>query len=103
MSKETSTQSGKISGLNLKAAQKPSKESGKESAKEMVAKAKAILPPDSWQRVSVGVAAAAAGGLLAAAAVGVGPAAIAGAAGYLAYRGMSKKENPGADLNSRKH
>ena len=46
-------------------------------------------------RVPIGVAAAAGGGLLAAAIIGVGPAAIAGAAGYLAYRGMSGHKDEG--------
>lgn len=63
-----------------------------------------ILPTGSWQRVAVGVAAAAGGGLLAAAAVGVGPAAIAGAAGYLAYRGLSgKKKSDEVGFGSHKH
>jgi len=48
-----------------------------------------LLPAGSWQRVAVGVAAAAGGGLVAAALIGVGPVAIAGTAGYLAYRGMT--------------
>jgi hypothetical protein len=51
----------------------------------------ALLPTGSWQRMAAGVAAAAGGGLLAAAVVGVGPAALAGAAGYLAYRGLSEQ------------
>jgi hypothetical protein len=55
-----------------------------------------ILPAGSWQRVTAGVAAAAGGGLLAAALVGVGPAAIAGTAGYLAYRSLTGKHGPGA-------
>ena len=60
--------------------------------KESFAKAESLLPSGSWQRTAVGVAAAAGGGLLAAALVGVGPAAIAGAAGYLAFRGMGQKK-----------
>jgi len=63
--------------------------------KESFATAEALLPTGSWQRVAVGVAAAAGGGLIAAAMVGVGPAAIAGAAGYLAYRGLSGKKKSG--------
>jgi hypothetical protein len=55
------------------------------------AKVETMLPEGSWQRTSIGVAAAAGGGLLAAAIVGVGPAALAGAAAYLAYRGLSKE------------
>jgi|CZKU01.1.fsa_nt_gi hypothetical protein len=50
-----------------------------------------LLPTGSWQRIAAGVAAAAGGGLLAAAVVGVGPAALAGAAAYLAYRGLSEQ------------
>lgn len=46
----------------------------------------------SWERVAMGVGAAAGGGLLAAALVGVGPAALAGAAGYLAYRGLIRQQ-----------
>jgi hypothetical protein len=53
----------------------------------------ALLPTGSWQRLAAGVAAAAGGGLLAAAVVGVGPAALAGAAGYLAYRGLNEHRN----------
>lgn len=44
------------------------------------------LPAGSRQRAAAGIAAAAGGALLAAAVVGVGPAALAGAAGYLVYR-----------------
>lgn len=44
------------------------------------------LPPGSTQRTAAEIAAAAAGGLIAAAVLGVGPAAIAGTAGYLVYR-----------------
>jgi hypothetical protein len=55
-----------------------------------------ILPTGSWQRVAAGVAAAAAGGLIAAAAVGVGPASLAGAAGYLAYRGLKEQRKEGS-------
>jgi len=62
------------------------------NSKEKCAKAEEMLPPGSWQRVAAGVAAAAGGGLIAAAMVGVGPAAIAGAAGYLAYRGLSEQK-----------
>ncbi|HTW31433.1 MAG TPA: hypothetical protein VMD76_07125 [Candidatus Sulfotelmatobacter sp.] len=43
------------------------------------------LPAGSAQRAAAGVTAAAAGALLAAAVLGVGPAALAGAAGYLVY------------------
>jgi hypothetical protein len=45
----------------------------------------------SWERVALGVAAAAGTGLLAATWIGVGPAALAGAAGYLAYHGLRGK------------
>ena len=52
---------------------------------------KSLLPPGSWRRVTVGVAAAAGGGLAAAAMLGVGPAAIAGVAGYLAYKKLTTR------------
>ena len=83
MNKQTVTQNEKSGGIH-KTAHK--------SAEEVSAKAEALLPSGSWQRVVVGVAAAAGGGLIAAAMVGVGPAALAGAAGYLAYRKLSGKD-----------
>jgi len=49
-----------------------------------------FLPTGSPQRTVVGVAAAAAGALVAATVLGLGPAALAGAAGYLAYREISR-------------
>lgn len=59
--------------------------------KKTVAVAGAVAPEGSGPRVAAGVAAAAAGALIAAAWIGVGPAALAGAAGYLAYRGLKHK------------
>jgi len=44
------------------------------------------LPAGTPQRTTAEIAAAAGGALIAAAMVGVGPAALAGAAGYLVYR-----------------
>lgn len=44
------------------------------------------LPPGSPQRTTAEIAAAAGAALIAAAAIGAGPAALAGAAGYLVYR-----------------
>jgi len=44
------------------------------------------LPAGSRERAAAGIAAAAGGALLAAVVLGVGPAALAGAAGYLVYR-----------------
>ncbi len=44
-----------------------------------------------WPRLTVGAAAAAGAGLLAVSIVGLGPAVVAGAAGYLAYREMRAK------------
>jgi len=44
------------------------------------------LPAGSPQRTTAEIVAAAGGALIAAAALGVGPAALAGAAGYLVYR-----------------
>jgi len=49
-----------------------------------------FLPTGSPQRTVVGVTAAAGGALIAAALFGFAPAALAGAAGYLAYREISR-------------
>lgn len=74
------------------------------TAQEASAAVESLLPKGSWQRVTVGVAAAAGGGLIAAAMVGVGPAALAGAAGYLAYRQLNgNKGNEQARSTGHKH
>ena len=75
---------------------KETKASGKEKAppQELTAHEKAeSTVANVWPKVtlSAGVLAAAGGGLLAAAVLGVGPAALAGAAGYLAYRALKQK------------
>jgi hypothetical protein len=64
---------------------------------DVAIKIESVLPTGSWQRTAAGVVAAAGGGLLAVAIVGVGPAAIAGAAGYLAYRGLNEHRANGHD------
>ena len=51
------------------------------------------LEEHEWPRLTAGITAAAAVGLAAASFIGVGPAAIAGAAGYLAYRELSGKRS----------
>jgi hypothetical protein len=48
-----------------------------------------LFPLGSSRRVAAGIAAAAGTALFAGLTFGVGPAALAGAAGYLAYRGLS--------------
>ena len=53
---------------------------------DVSATVESLLPSGSPQRAAAGIAAAAGGALLAAAMLGVGPAALAGAAGYLVYR-----------------
>jgi len=53
--------------------------------KEGLEVVKTYLPPGSPQRAAASIAAAAGGALLAAAVFGAGPAALAGAAGYLVY------------------
>jgi len=63
--------------------------------KEGTAKVESLFPPGSSERVAAGVAAAAGGALVAAATIGVGPTALAGAAGYAAYRGMKKEPEKG--------
>src|ERR1019366_10320956 len=63
-----------------------------------------LLPDGSRERVAFGIAAAAGGALLACATLGVGPTALAGAAGYLAYRGMSgARKNDEVGLALHKH
>jgi len=68
-----------------------------------------FLPTGSRERTALGIAAAAGGLLLAGATLGVGPAALVGAAGYLAYRGMSRKRkttrpvSPPISIDKRKH
>ena len=55
-------------------------------AKDVLSVLEAYLPEGSQQRAVAKIAAAAGGALIAAALLGVGPAALAGAAGYLVYR-----------------
>jgi hypothetical protein len=74
MERQTTGQSDR--SANVKASQKRNR-------------AEALMPAGSWQRIALGVAAAASGGLIAVSVLGVGPAAVAGAAGYLAYRGLT--------------
>jgi hypothetical protein len=50
-----------------------------------------LFPTGSPQRASASIVAAAGGALAAAALFGVGPAALAGGAGYLAYRASGRK------------
>jgi hypothetical protein len=54
-----------------------------------------LLPTGSGERAAAGIAAAAGGALLASAAHGLGPAALPGAAGYVAYREMSEGPKKG--------
>jgi len=56
--------------------------------KKTAAVASVVAPEGSTPRIAAGVVGAAAGALIAAAWIGVGPAAFAGAAAYLAYRGL---------------
>ena len=58
---------------------------------EAVSTIESFLPPGSPQRAAVGIAAAAGGALVVASMLGVGPAALAGAAGYLVYREIWRK------------
>lgn len=94
MNKETVGRSEKVANIHKTA---------RANGKEGLATAEALLPKGSWQRLTVGVAAAAGGGLVAAAMLGVGPAALAGAAGYLAYRGLTGQKNNGAIDAANKH
>lgn len=95
MNKESSVHNEKSSAF-----QKAARKQGKEGSTIL----ESILTTGSWQRVTVGVAAAAGAGLLAASLVGVGPAALAGAAGYLAYRGMKgQKKSDETSFTEHKH
>ena len=78
MTKETGRRKGAKPGNRRKTASK--------KAKNGSARVKFLLPPGSPQRAAADIAAAAGGALLAAATFGVGAAALAWAAGYLAYR-----------------
>lgn len=94
MNKATSNQSERGSNINK----------ARKQAKEGFGIADSLLQPNTWQRTTLGVAAAAGGGLLAVAMLGVGPAAIAGTAGYLAYRGLSgKSAKDEAGFSNHKH
>lgn len=69
-------------GKNSSVARKPAIQ----DSRDLRSMLDAYLPEGSRQRGVAKVAAAAAGALVAAAVIGVGPAALAGAAGYLVYR-----------------
>jgi hypothetical protein len=84
MSTKTVRQSASATSGHM---EKTARKSGKDGSATL----ESLLPTGSLERTAVGIAAAAGAALLAAAALGVGPAALAGAAGYLAYRGMSGK------------
>jgi len=58
---------------------------------EGLATVESLFPTGSTQRVAAGIAAAAGGTLVLAAMFGVGPTALAGAAGYIAYRASARK------------
>jgi len=51
------------------------------------------LDEHEWPRLTAGIAAAAGAGMLAVSLIGVGPAAVVGAAGYLAYRELTGKRS----------
>ena len=79
MIKETTTRKSAKSGTMHKKAASTNGIDG-------FATVESYLPAGSAQRTVAGIAAAAGGALVAAAVLGVGPAALAGAAGYLVYR-----------------
>jgi hypothetical protein len=64
----------------------------RKNMKDISAKIESMVPPGSPERIAAGVAAVAGGALIAGAALGAGPTALAGAAGYLAYKGLSGPE-----------
>jgi len=65
--------------------------------KKTAAVASVMAPEGSKQRAAAGAAVAAGGALIAAAWLGVGPAALAGAAAYLVYRGLKHKPSTTAE------
>jgi hypothetical protein len=65
------------------------KAAARKNDKDGFATIDSYLPAGSPQRTAAGIAVAAAAALLAAAVVGTGPAALAGATGYLVYRGTN--------------
>jgi len=78
----------KKSGASRRAG-KPEAKNAKPQAKEaqdLRSMLESYLPAGSPGRTAAKIAAAAGGALIAAAVLGVGPAALAGAAGYLVYR-----------------
>lgn len=89
-----SDKSSKIPPITVKI-----EEAAHKSQAKVEATVETILPIGSWRRVAAGVGAATIGGLWAAAWVGAGPAALAGVAGYLAYRKLhaEKKVEPISD------
>jgi hypothetical protein len=58
----------------------------RKKVKARSARVASLMPTGSPQRTASDIAAATGGALLAAATIGVGPAALAGVAGYIAYR-----------------
>jgi hypothetical protein len=83
MAKRTAERKRVASGRSRKSAGKEDLSSIKEDVSSMV---ESCLPAGSRQRAVAKIAAAAGGALIAAAVLGVGPVALAGAAGYLVYR-----------------
>lgn len=61
------------------------------TVKEGIETVENLMPRGSPQRIAASVGAAAVGALVAAAWLGVGPVALAGVAGYLAYRASGRK------------
>ena len=76
----------------------------RKSVKDISATIESMAPPGSPERIAAGVAAVTGGALLAGATLGAGPAALAGAAGYLAYKGLTAPDTKesGASSGSRK-
>ena len=76
----------------------------RKNVKDISAAIESMVPPGSPERIAAGVAAVTGGALLAGATLGAGPAALAGAAGYLAYKGLTAPDTKesGASSGSRK-
>lgn len=72
----------------------------RKSVKDIAATIGSMGPAGSPERVAAGVTAVAVAALIAGATLGAGPAALAGAAGYLAYKGLSGPENKKREAGS---
>lgn len=84
--REAHTSDRRVRRLKKKSTSSRTRTAASKSTPDALALLQAYLPAGSRKRSVAKIAAAAGGALIAAAVLGVGPAALAGAAGYLMYR-----------------